>query len=79
MAADLVDAGVPTAAPFEVPATAEGGDGADSAGAFRFRGLDEARPLPGTAYKIEIARALIRRAREAVSDADAPLPPCPRP
>jgi len=29
--------------------------------------LDSATPLPGTAYKIEIARALVRRALEAVS------------
>jgi xanthine dehydrogenase YagS FAD-binding subunit len=29
--------------------------------------LDEATPLPGTAYKVEIARALIRRARTAVA------------
>jgi xanthine dehydrogenase YagS FAD-binding subunit len=28
--------------------------------------LDEATPLPGTAYKLEIARALIRRALDAV-------------
>jgi xanthine dehydrogenase YagS FAD-binding subunit len=29
--------------------------------------LDTATPLPGTAYKVEIARALVRRALEAVS------------
>jgi xanthine dehydrogenase YagS FAD-binding subunit len=29
--------------------------------------LDKATPLPGTAYKVEIARALIRRARTAVA------------
>ena len=29
--------------------------------------LDEATPLPGTAYKVEIARTLVRRAVEAVS------------
>lgn len=29
--------------------------------------LDRATPLPGTAYKVEIARALVRRALEAVS------------
>jgi xanthine dehydrogenase YagS FAD-binding subunit len=29
--------------------------------------LDAATPLPGTAYKVEIARALVRRAREAVA------------
>jgi xanthine dehydrogenase YagS FAD-binding subunit len=29
--------------------------------------LDEATPLPGTAYKVEIARALVRRASAAVS------------
>ena len=29
--------------------------------------LDQATPLPGTAYKVQIARALIRRAVEAVS------------
>jgi xanthine dehydrogenase YagS FAD-binding subunit len=29
--------------------------------------LDEATPLPGTAYKVEIARALVRRALEAVA------------
>jgi xanthine dehydrogenase YagS FAD-binding subunit len=29
--------------------------------------LDEATPLPGTTYKVEIARALVRRALEAVS------------
>ena len=28
--------------------------------------LDEATPLPGTAYKVELARALVRRALEAV-------------
>ena len=28
--------------------------------------LDEATPLPGTAYKVEIARALVRRALDAV-------------
>jgi xanthine dehydrogenase YagS FAD-binding subunit len=28
--------------------------------------LDEATPLPGTAYKVEIARALVRRALAAV-------------
>jgi xanthine dehydrogenase YagS FAD-binding subunit len=31
--------------------------------------LDEATPLPGTAYKAEIARALVRRAVKSVSDA----------
>jgi xanthine dehydrogenase YagS FAD-binding subunit len=30
--------------------------------------LDEATPLPGTAYKAEIARALVRRAVKSVSD-----------
>jgi xanthine dehydrogenase YagS FAD-binding subunit len=29
--------------------------------------LDEATPLPGTAYKVEIARVLVRRALEAVA------------
>ena len=29
--------------------------------------LDEATPLPGTAYKVEVARTLLRRAVEAVS------------
>ena len=29
--------------------------------------LDEATPLPGTAYKVEIARALVRRALDAVA------------
>jgi xanthine dehydrogenase YagS FAD-binding subunit len=29
--------------------------------------LDEATPLPGTAYKVEIARALLERARQAVA------------
>jgi xanthine dehydrogenase YagS FAD-binding subunit len=29
--------------------------------------LEEATPLPGTAYKVEIARTLVRRAVEAVS------------
>jgi xanthine dehydrogenase YagS FAD-binding subunit len=29
--------------------------------------LDEASPLPGTAYKVEIARALVRRALQAVT------------
>ena len=29
--------------------------------------LDEATPLPGTAYKVEIARALVERARAAVA------------
>jgi hypothetical protein len=28
--------------------------------------LDEATPLPGTAYKAEIARALVRRAIDAI-------------
>jgi xanthine dehydrogenase YagS FAD-binding subunit len=31
--------------------------------------LDDATPLPGTAYKVEIARALVRRAREGVGAA----------
>jgi xanthine dehydrogenase YagS FAD-binding subunit len=31
--------------------------------------LDEATPLPGTAYKVEIARALVRRAHDAVKSA----------
>jgi xanthine dehydrogenase YagS FAD-binding subunit len=30
-------------------------------------GLDEATPLPGTAYKVEVARALVRRALAAVA------------
>ena len=30
--------------------------------------LDDATPLPGTAYKVEIARALVRRAVEQVAD-----------
>jgi xanthine dehydrogenase YagS FAD-binding subunit len=29
--------------------------------------LEEATPLPGTAYKVEIARALIRRAVESIA------------
>jgi xanthine dehydrogenase YagS FAD-binding subunit len=29
--------------------------------------VEEATPLPGTAYKLEIARALVRRAVESVS------------
>jgi len=29
--------------------------------------IEEATPLPGTAYKLEIARALVRRAMEAVA------------
>jgi xanthine dehydrogenase YagS FAD-binding subunit len=29
--------------------------------------LDEATPLPGTAYKVELARVLVRRALEAVT------------
>jgi xanthine dehydrogenase YagS FAD-binding subunit len=29
--------------------------------------LDDATPLPGTAYKVQIARALLRRAREAIA------------
>ena len=29
--------------------------------------LDEATPLPGTAYKVEIAQALVRRALAAVA------------
>ena len=33
--------------------------------------LDDATPLPGTAYKVEIARALVRRALEGVAE---PLP-----
>jgi xanthine dehydrogenase YagS FAD-binding subunit len=32
-------------------------------------GLDGATPLPGTAYKVEIARALVRRALEGVGSA----------
>jgi xanthine dehydrogenase YagS FAD-binding subunit len=31
--------------------------------------LEEATPLPGTAYKVEIARALVRRALEAIAPA----------
>jgi xanthine dehydrogenase YagS FAD-binding subunit len=31
--------------------------------------LEEATPLPGTAYKVEIARALVRRALEAITPA----------
>jgi len=31
--------------------------------------LDEATPLPGTAYKVELARALVKRARAAVASA----------
>jgi xanthine dehydrogenase YagS FAD-binding subunit len=31
--------------------------------------LDQATPLPGTTYKVEIARALVRRALEAVAPA----------
>jgi xanthine dehydrogenase YagS FAD-binding subunit len=31
-------------------------------------GLDDATPLPGTAYKVEIARALARRAVEGIAD-----------
>jgi xanthine dehydrogenase YagS FAD-binding subunit len=31
--------------------------------------LDEATPLPGTAYKVEIARALVRRGHDAVKSA----------
>jgi len=31
--------------------------------------LDDATPLPGTAYKVEIARALVRRAVEGIADA----------
>jgi xanthine dehydrogenase YagS FAD-binding subunit len=34
--------------------------------------LEEATPLPGTAYKVEIARALVRRALEAVGAGGAP-------
>jgi xanthine dehydrogenase YagS FAD-binding subunit len=33
--------------------------------------LDHATPLPGTAYKVEIARALVRRAVEAVGGASS--------
>jgi len=33
--------------------------------------LDEAMPLPGTAYKVDIARALVRRALEAVDAGSA--------
>jgi xanthine dehydrogenase YagS FAD-binding subunit len=29
--------------------------------------LDEATPLPGTAYKVELARPLVRRALDAVT------------
>jgi hypothetical protein len=29
--------------------------------------LDAATPLPGTAYKVEIAKALVRRALETVA------------
>jgi xanthine dehydrogenase YagS FAD-binding subunit len=28
--------------------------------------LDDATPMPGTAYKVEIARALVRRALDAL-------------
>jgi xanthine dehydrogenase YagS FAD-binding subunit len=35
-------------------------DGADA--------LEDATPLPGTAYKVEIARALIRRALAGIAD-----------
>jgi xanthine dehydrogenase YagS FAD-binding subunit len=31
--------------------------------------LDDSTPLPGTAYKVEIARALVRRALEETSPA----------
>jgi xanthine dehydrogenase YagS FAD-binding subunit len=34
--------------------------------------LDEATPLPGTAYKVEIARALVRRALEHVGSQPSP-------
>jgi xanthine dehydrogenase YagS FAD-binding subunit len=34
--------------------------------------LDNATPLPGTAYKVEIARALVRRALERVSSQPSP-------
>ena len=34
--------------------------------------LEEATPLPGTAYKVDIARALVRRALEAVGAGAAP-------
>ena len=34
--------------------------------------LEEATPLPGTAYKVDIARALVRRALEAVGAGGAP-------
>jgi xanthine dehydrogenase YagS FAD-binding subunit len=34
--------------------------------------FDEATPLPGTAYKVEIARALVRRALEHVSSQPSP-------
>jgi xanthine dehydrogenase YagS FAD-binding subunit len=34
--------------------------------------LEEATPLPGTAYKVDIARALVRRAVEAVGAGGAP-------
>ena len=34
--------------------------------------LDDATPLPGTAYKVEIARALVRRALEHVSSQPSP-------
>jgi xanthine dehydrogenase YagS FAD-binding subunit len=30
--------------------------------------LDDSTPLPGTAYKVEIARALVRRALEGTAD-----------
>jgi xanthine dehydrogenase YagS FAD-binding subunit len=33
--------------------------------------LEQATPLPGTAYKVQIARALIRRAVETVSTSAA--------
>jgi len=33
----------------------------------RITELDEAAPLPGTAYKVQLARALVRRATEAVA------------
>jgi len=35
----------------------------------RIEQLDEATPLPGTAYKVQVARALVRRARAAVESA----------
>jgi xanthine dehydrogenase YagS FAD-binding subunit len=36
--------------------------------------LEQATPLPGTAYKLELARALVERALDAVASANSRRP-----